>query len=108
MYVYKLYMIILCVSIWLTLRARAIGLWGKINAKKQLCVVYPVSQLMLSENTRVRAKIQTAFEQLAMPHVAKVSCNIFYVLMTCMCSKHNLGFIPHAAYLSQFVMKQFF
>ncbi|XP_038567842.1 dynein heavy chain 5, axonemal [Micropterus salmoides] len=29
-------------------------------------------QLMLSENTRVRAKIQTAFEQLAMPHVAKV------------------------------------
>ncbi|XP_071325116.1 dynein axonemal heavy chain 5 isoform X1 [Trachinotus anak] len=29
-------------------------------------------QLMLSENTRVRAKIQSAFEQLAMPHVAKV------------------------------------
>lgn len=29
---------------------------------------------MLSENTRVRAKIQSAFEQLAMPHVAKVSC----------------------------------
>lgn len=29
---------------------------------------------MLSENTRVRAKIQTAFEQLAMPHVAKVRC----------------------------------
>ncbi|XP_063344566.1 dynein axonemal heavy chain 5 isoform X2 [Pelmatolapia mariae] len=29
-------------------------------------------QLMLSENTRVRAKIQSVFEQLAMPHVAKV------------------------------------
>ncbi|XP_074540218.1 dynein axonemal heavy chain 5 [Halichoeres trimaculatus] len=29
-------------------------------------------KLMLSENTRVRAKIQSAFEQLAMPHVAKV------------------------------------
>lgn len=29
---------------------------------------------MLSENTRVRAKIQSAFEQLAMPHVAKVRC----------------------------------
>ncbi|KAK5862597.1 hypothetical protein PBY51_017975 [Eleginops maclovinus] len=29
-------------------------------------------QLVLSENTRVRAKIQSAFEQLAMPHVAKV------------------------------------
>ncbi|XP_076594398.1 dynein axonemal heavy chain 5 isoform X1 [Chaetodon auriga] len=33
---------------------------------------YNKLQLMLSENTRVRAKIQTAFEQLAMPHVAKV------------------------------------
>lgn len=30
---------------------------------------------MLSENTRVRAKIQSAFEQLAMPHVAKVRCS---------------------------------
>ncbi|XP_047189213.1 dynein axonemal heavy chain 5 isoform X3 [Scophthalmus maximus] len=29
-------------------------------------------QLMLSENARVRAKIQSAFEHLAMPHVAKV------------------------------------
>ncbi|XP_033984034.1 dynein heavy chain 5, axonemal isoform X2 [Trematomus bernacchii] len=29
-------------------------------------------QLVLSENTRVRTKIQSAFEQLAMPHVAKV------------------------------------
>ncbi|CAJ1061772.1 dynein axonemal heavy chain 5 isoform X1 [Xyrichtys novacula] len=29
-------------------------------------------KLMLTENTRVRAKIQSAFEQLAMPHVAKV------------------------------------
>ncbi|XP_056299693.1 dynein axonemal heavy chain 5 isoform X1 [Pseudoliparis swirei] len=29
-------------------------------------------QLMLSENIRVRSKIQCAFEQLAMPHVAKV------------------------------------
>lgn len=27
---------------------------------------------MLSENTRVRAKIHTAFEHLAIPHVAKV------------------------------------
>ncbi|XP_041649230.1 dynein heavy chain 5, axonemal [Cheilinus undulatus] len=33
---------------------------------------YNKLQLMLSENTRVRAKIQSAFEQLAMPHVAKV------------------------------------
>nr|XP_043889840.1 dynein axonemal heavy chain 5 isoform X3 [Solea senegalensis] len=33
---------------------------------------YGKLQLMLSENTRVRAKIQTAFVQLAMPHVAKV------------------------------------
>lgn len=31
-------------------------------------------QFMLSENTRVRAKIQSAFEQLAVPHVAKVRC----------------------------------
>lgn len=31
-------------------------------------------QLMLSENTRVRAKIQSAFEPLAMPHIAKVRC----------------------------------
>lgn len=31
-------------------------------------------QLMLSENSRVRAKIQSVFEQLAMPHVAKVRC----------------------------------
>lgn len=29
---------------------------------------------MLSENIRVRAKIQSAFEQLAVPHVAKVRC----------------------------------
>ncbi|XP_057691021.1 dynein axonemal heavy chain 5 isoform X3 [Corythoichthys intestinalis] len=29
-------------------------------------------QFMLSENARVRGKIQSAFEQLAMPHVAKV------------------------------------
>ncbi|XP_075868615.1 dynein axonemal heavy chain 5 isoform X3 [Nelusetta ayraudi] len=29
-------------------------------------------QFMLSENTRVRAKIQSVFEQLAVPHVAKV------------------------------------
>ncbi|XP_050932031.1 dynein axonemal heavy chain 5 [Lates calcarifer] len=33
---------------------------------------YNKLQLMLSENTRVRAKIQSAFEQLAMPHVTKV------------------------------------
>ncbi|XP_073341884.1 dynein axonemal heavy chain 5 isoform X2 [Pagrus major] len=33
---------------------------------------YNKLQLILSENTRVRAKIQSAFEQLAMPHVAKV------------------------------------
>ncbi|XP_030605717.1 dynein heavy chain 5, axonemal isoform X1 [Archocentrus centrarchus] len=33
---------------------------------------YKKLQLMLSENTRVRAKIQSVFEQLAMPHVAKV------------------------------------
>ncbi|KAM9353789.1 dynein axonemal heavy chain 5 isoform 2-T2 [Symphorus nematophorus] len=33
---------------------------------------YNKLQLMLSENIRVRAKIQTAFEQLATPHVAKV------------------------------------
>ncbi|KAM7382615.1 hypothetical protein PAMP_002338 [Pampus punctatissimus] len=33
---------------------------------------YNKLQLMLSENTRVRAKIQSAFEQLTMPHVAKV------------------------------------
>ncbi|XP_078108036.1 dynein axonemal heavy chain 5 isoform X2 [Sander vitreus] len=33
---------------------------------------YNKLQLMLSENTRVRTKIQSAFEQLAMPHVAKV------------------------------------
>ncbi|XP_034553818.1 dynein heavy chain 5, axonemal isoform X3 [Notolabrus celidotus] len=33
---------------------------------------YDKLKLMLSENTRVRAKIQSAFEQLAMPHVAKV------------------------------------
>ncbi|XP_070767347.1 dynein axonemal heavy chain 5 isoform X1 [Enoplosus armatus] len=33
---------------------------------------YNKLQLMLSENTRVRAKIQSAFEQLAVPHVAKV------------------------------------
>ncbi|XP_022609362.1 dynein heavy chain 5, axonemal [Seriola dumerili] len=33
---------------------------------------YNKLQLMLTENTRVRAKIQSAFEQLAMPHVAKV------------------------------------
>ncbi|XP_039973302.1 dynein heavy chain 5, axonemal [Xiphias gladius] len=32
---------------------------------------YNKLQLMLSENTRVRAKIQSAFEPLAMPHVAK-------------------------------------
>lgn len=30
-------------------------------------------QLMLSENKRVRAKIQSVFEQLVTPHVAKVS-----------------------------------
>lgn len=36
---------------------------------------------MLSENTRVRAKIQGAFEKLAMPHVAKVrfGYDIIYV-----------------------------
>lgn len=34
--------------------------------------IYFPFQLMLSENTRVRSKIQSAFEQLAMPHVAKV------------------------------------
>ncbi|XP_054476942.1 dynein axonemal heavy chain 5 isoform X4 [Anoplopoma fimbria] len=33
---------------------------------------YNKLQLMLSENTRVRSKIQCAFEHLAMPHVAKV------------------------------------
>ncbi|XP_060906983.1 dynein axonemal heavy chain 5 [Labrus mixtus] len=33
---------------------------------------YNKLQLILSENTRVRAKIQSAFEQLATPHVAKV------------------------------------
>ncbi|KAL6108919.1 dnah5 [Pungitius sinensis] len=33
---------------------------------------YDKLQFMLSENTRVRSKIQCAFEQLAMPHVAKV------------------------------------
>uniref|UniRef100_A0A3Q1JPI4 AAA+ ATPase domain-containing protein n=1 Tax=Anabas testudineus TaxID=64144 RepID=A0A3Q1JPI4_ANATE len=33
---------------------------------------YNKLQLMLSENTRVRAKIQSAFEPLAMPHIAKV------------------------------------
>ncbi|XP_031154494.1 dynein heavy chain 5, axonemal isoform X1 [Sander lucioperca] len=33
---------------------------------------YNKLQLMLSENTRVRTKIQSAFEQLAMPHVATV------------------------------------
>ncbi|XP_014864164.1 PREDICTED: dynein heavy chain 5, axonemal [Poecilia mexicana] len=33
---------------------------------------YDKLQLMLSENTRVRAKIQPVFEQLSMPHVAKV------------------------------------
>ncbi|XP_051812950.1 dynein axonemal heavy chain 5 [Acanthochromis polyacanthus] len=33
---------------------------------------YNKLQLMLSENIRVRAKIQSAFEQLATPHVAKV------------------------------------
>ncbi|XP_024917266.1 dynein heavy chain 5, axonemal [Cynoglossus semilaevis] len=33
---------------------------------------YGKLQLMLSENTRVRAKIQSAFVQLFMPHVAKV------------------------------------
>ncbi|KAM6935221.1 dynein axonemal heavy chain 5 isoform 2-T2 [Lycodopsis pacificus] len=33
---------------------------------------YNKLQLMLSENTRVRSKIQCAFEQLAVPHVAKV------------------------------------
>ncbi|XP_027868438.1 dynein heavy chain 5, axonemal [Xiphophorus couchianus] len=33
---------------------------------------YDKLQLMMSENTRVRAKIQPVFEQLAMPHVAKV------------------------------------
>ncbi|KAF7655270.1 hypothetical protein LDENG_00058640 [Lucifuga dentata] len=33
---------------------------------------YDRLQLMLSENTRVRAKIQSVFEQLAMCHVAKV------------------------------------
>lgn len=32
-------------------------------------------QFMLSENTRVRAKIQSVFEQLAVPHVAKVRCD---------------------------------
>ena len=34
---------------------------------------------MLSENIRVRAKIQSAFEQLAMPHVAKVRFGNFKV-----------------------------
>ncbi|XP_061572400.1 dynein axonemal heavy chain 5 [Cololabis saira] len=33
---------------------------------------YNKLQLILSENTRVRAKIQTAFQQLLIPHVAKV------------------------------------
>ncbi len=33
---------------------------------------------MLTENTRVRAKIQSAFEQLAMPHVAKVRCSALF------------------------------
>ncbi|KPP75577.1 dynein heavy chain 5, axonemal-like [Scleropages formosus] len=33
---------------------------------------YNKLQLILSENTRVRAKIQSAFKQLATPHVAKV------------------------------------
>ncbi|XP_023670867.2 dynein axonemal heavy chain 5 isoform X1 [Paramormyrops kingsleyae] len=33
---------------------------------------YNQLQLMLAENTRVRAKIQSVFEQLATPHVAKV------------------------------------
>ncbi|XP_034031153.1 dynein heavy chain 5, axonemal [Thalassophryne amazonica] len=33
---------------------------------------YSKLQLMLSENSRVRAKIQSAFQQLAIPHVAKV------------------------------------
>nr|XP_019946997.1 PREDICTED: dynein heavy chain 5, axonemal [Paralichthys olivaceus] len=33
---------------------------------------YDKLEFMLSENTRVRAKIQSSFKQLAMPHVAKV------------------------------------
>ncbi|XP_067366741.1 dynein axonemal heavy chain 5 isoform X3 [Channa argus] len=34
--------------------------------------IYNKLQLMLSENTRVRAKIQSCYEQLATPHLAKV------------------------------------
>lgn len=36
---------------------------------------------MLSENTRVRAKIQSVFEQLALPHVAKVRCDDVKVIL---------------------------
>ncbi|XP_037533193.1 dynein heavy chain 5, axonemal [Nematolebias whitei] len=40
--------------------------------KTKLKKNYDRLELMLSENSRVRAKIQTAFEPLAVPHVAKV------------------------------------
>lgn len=38
---------------------------------------------MLIENTRVRAKIQVAFEPLAVPHVAKVRYDYVHVLSEC-------------------------
>lgn len=41
-------------------------------------------QFMLSENTRVRAKIQSVFEQLALPHVAKVRYDVKVVLQIIM------------------------
>ncbi len=36
------------------------------------CIVCSLLQLMVSENSRVRSKIQPAFEQLLKPHLAKV------------------------------------
>lgn len=50
---------------------------------------------MLSENTRVRAKIQSAFEQLAMPHVAKVRCGYDIIDISCI----NIANILHFIYL---------
>lgn len=37
---------------------------------------------MLSENKRVRAKIQSVFEQLVTPHVAKVSYGNVMIVVT--------------------------
>lgn len=79
------------------IRGAKVDLWKSIKEWLHTVLISFPFQLMLSENTRVRAKIQSAFEQLAMPHVAKVSCGYYislnYIIKHLNCSPCNVCFL---------------